>query len=45
LITFSSVPRSVLHRAPQAENATAKQSDLVRVVENTRKNLENEING
>jgi len=30
---------------PQAENATSKQVDLVRVAENTRKNLENEING
>jgi hypothetical protein len=31
--------------ALQAENATSRQSDLVRVAENTRKNLENEING
>lgn len=33
------------HVSAQAENATSKQSDLVRVAENTRKNLENEING
>lgn len=34
-----------LHTTPQAENATSKQADLVRVAENTRKNLENEVTG
>ncbi|KAI8476303.1 MAG: flagellar associated protein [Monoraphidium minutum] len=35
----------LLKMRSNAENATSRQSDLVRVAENTRKNLENEING